>query len=214
MSSISEIKKEYFSNPTKFNKPFQKKLGAKIVSVEFIEDTPDFTNLLGCLEDNNSMIFRNNPPFAIHTFVGRGSGYLLKVHNCLTFFFPEGSFVRISPIKNNKLEITRIETSKPGNGIGKLLMGYLLDYIYNCLGYVPPIQVDITGAVGFGETLRNTPIEIQKNFFEKFDFKVIKKNSNFVQLERGETKYISEPFLDLSIIQNKGGDEGTSDQLK
>ena len=184
MSVIATLKKDYLARPMSLKRQVQKHTGIKIKNVEFIEDTPDFNKLLGSLQLNKSEIFKNVEPFVIHSILETPKGVTLKVHNSLTFVFHDGSFVRIAPTKDNKLDITRIETSKPGNGTGKLLMGCLFDYINYCLGYIPPIQVEIVGAVGFGATYKTTPIEVQQNFFEQFDFKVIKKSSRYVQLER------------------------------
>ena len=61
---------------------------------------------------------------------------------------------------------------------------FLLDYLETTLEFIPPIQAELTGAVGLGETFKSTPINKQKKFFEKQGFVVVSDKKHLIKMER------------------------------
>ena len=184
MSTLKEIREKYLNSPKDFTTDIESSINIKINKVEIIEDTFIFERLIDNLENNELDKINVFPPFVIYTLVEDIKGYTLKIHNCLTFHMGKKGLVRISPTVDNKIELTRIEVTAPGKGTGSLLMEFLLDYIKSTLGFIPPIQAELTGAVGLGETFKSTPINKQKKFFEKQGFVVVSDKKHLIKMER------------------------------
>jgi len=108
----------------------------------------------------------------IHTLVENKKGFYLKIQPHVTFYTKDGSLLRFSPYKEDGLEISRIQATKIGSGIGTRLMTDFLKLIDALLGYVPMIFLECTGAVGWKETRVNYDISQQTRFFRKFGFRV------------------------------------------
>ena len=184
MSTLKEIREKHLKSPKDFRTDIESRIGIRIQKVEIIEDTFIFKRLIDNLENNELDRINFTPPFVIFTLVEDINGYTLKIHNCITFNMGKKGLVRISPTEDNKIELTRIEVTAPGKGTGSLLMEFLIDYLETTLEFIPPIQAELTGAVGLGETFKSTPINKQKKFFEKHGFVVVTDNKVLVQMER------------------------------
>ena len=191
MSTLKEIREKYLNSPKDFTKDIESRIGIRIQKVDIIDDTFIFNRLINSLENYVSDKIIVTLPFVIFTLVEDINGYNLKIHNCLTFHMGKKGLVRISPTVDNKIELTRIEVTAPGKGTGSLLMEFLLDYIKSTLGFIPPMQAELTGAVGLGETYKSTPINQQKKFFKKHGFVVIADNKHLIKMER--------PFINVHL---------------
>ena len=66
-----------------------------------------------------------------------------------------------------------------------------IDSIKYTLSFIPPIEVELTGAVGLSYTFRATPINKQKKFFKKHGFVVITDNKHLIKMER--------PFINVHL---------------
>ena len=184
MSTLQEIREKYLNSPKDFITDIESRIGIRIQKVDIIDDTFIFKRLINNLENNELDKIIVTPPFVIFTLVEDINGYTLKIHNCLTFNMGKKGLVRISPTEDNKIELTRIEVAEPRKGTGSLIMEFLLDYIKSTLGFIPPIQAELTGAVGLGETYKATPVNKQKKFFKKHGFVVVTDNKHLIKVER------------------------------
>ena len=184
MSTLKEIREKYLNSPKDFTTDVESRIGVRIQKVDIIDDTFIFNWLINSLENYVSDKIIVTPPFVIFTLVEDINGYTLKIHNCITFNMGKKGLVRISPTEDNKIELTRIEVTAPGKGTGTLLMEFLLDYLETTLEFIPPIQAELTGAVGLGETFKSTPINKQKKFFEKQGFFVVSDKKHLIKMER------------------------------
>ena len=183
MSTLKDIKEEYLNSPQEYIKNIESSIGINIYKLDIIEDTEIFKRLI-----NNVLNFKVDniicsKPFVINTLVEEPKGFILKIHNCLTFHYGNKGFIRISPTKDNKIELTRIETSEPQKGIGSELMDFLFHFLESTLGFIPPVQAELTGAVGMGHTYKATPINKQQMFFEKHGFLVVDKQ-RLIRMEK------------------------------
>lgn len=183
MSTLEDIKEEYLNSPQEYIKTIESSIGINIYNIDIIEDTNIFKRLINNLSDFKVDNIICCPPFVINTLVEEQKGYTLKIHNCLTFHLGDKGFIRISPTIDNKIELTRIETSEPQKGIGSELMDFLFHFLKSTLGFIPPVQVELTGAVGMGHTYKATPINKQQMFFKKHGFSVIDKQG-LIRMEK------------------------------
>lgn len=124
----------------------------------------------------------------MNSIVGVGDKNILKIHNSLSFHFPDESMIRFSPIGHDELEITRIIVH-PNNqriGIGSKLMELLMGFLQEILGWIPTIQLECNGGIGLRENHNKTPIHEQVKFFQKFDFEIVQGSvkENYVRMER------------------------------
>ena len=154
-----------------------KETGIRVSRIEEIEDHYDFESLV-----------REVPPYfeghpnlqsvvkvlshPMNTIVFTPEGPVMKIHNALDFVCVDGSLLRYSPIGDRDLELTRVQVAKGGRGkgFGTKFMQVTFDSFERVLGYVPEIRLECTGAVGFGETLEETSVLSQINFFKKSGF--------------------------------------------
>jgi hypothetical protein len=183
MSALKDIKEEYLTAPKDYIKNIETSIGININKLDIIEDTNIFNRLINNLSNFKVDNIICSPPFVINTLVEGPKGYTLKIHNCLTYHLGDKGFIRISPTIDNKIELTRIETSEPQKGIGSQLMDFLFHYLETTLGFIPPVQVELTGAVGIGHTYKTTPINKQQMFFKKHGFSVIDKQG-IIRMEK------------------------------
>lgn len=112
---------------------------------------------------------------------GRNNG-TLKVHECITLWFIDGSHLRFSPLGKDALEITRlwVKPENHGNGIGSFLMETFENIVIEIIGELPRIELECTGGLGIGDNFQSTPIEEQRKFFEKFGYKVKKRREGII----------------------------------
>ena len=108
----------------------------------------------------------------INTLVETPKGFKLKIQPHITFHAEDGPLLRFSPYKENGLEISRIQSSRIGSGMGTQLMNDFLKFVGALLGHVPLIYLECTGAVGWKETRVNYDLSEQTRFFRKFGFRV------------------------------------------
>jgi hypothetical protein len=184
MKTLEEIKLEYNKSPKEFIRSVERAHGIKIKKVEIIDDTPDFKMIVENAAQAEFSYVRIHEPFLIVSLIEDSKGYTMKVHNCLTFYLFDGSIIRYSPAPDNKLDLSRIEMAKPGNGEGSFLIEFTFDYFLSILDKIPPIQVELTGAVGVGDKLKETDIEKQQRFFARHGFEVTNKKNGIIQMER------------------------------
>jgi len=118
---------------------------------------------------------------------GRNNG-TLKVHECITLWFIDGSHLRFSPLGKDALEITRlwVKPENHGNGIGSFLMETFENIVTEIIGELTRIELECTGGLGIGGNFQSTPIEEQKMFFERFGYKVIKSVNGVLRLRKGK----------------------------
>lgn len=167
----------------------QVETGIEIDEVVRITDNRVFKELLESVDGyfKRFKLFRYMR-MEMNSIVGVGDRNILKIHNSISFHFPDNSMIRFSPLGQDELEITRIvvHPNHQGIGIGSKLMELLFDFLQEVLGQIPTIQLECNGGVGFGDNQRETPISEQISFFQGFDFKIIQGSliENYVRMER------------------------------
>ena len=167
----------------------QNETGIEINEVVRITDNEVFKELLESVDGyfKRFKLFRYMR-MEMNSIVGVGDRNILKIHNSLSFHFPDNSMIRFSPLGQDELEITRIvvHPNHQRMGIGSKLMELLFDFLQEVLGRIPTLQLDCNGGVGFGDYQRDTPISEQVSFFQRFDFEIIQGSlrENYVRLER------------------------------
>lgn len=167
----------------------QDKTGIEIDEVVRITDNGVFKELLESVDGyfKRFKLFRYMR-MEMNSIVGVGDRYILKIHNSISFHFPDNSIIRFSPLGQDELEITRIvvHPNHQGMGIGSKLMELLFDFLQEVLGRIPTLQLECNGRVGFGDNLIETPISKQVTFFQRFDFEIIEGSlkENYVRMER------------------------------
>jgi len=106
------------------------------------------------------------------------------------------SVIRIAPSENNGIEITRIIVgeSDRGKNLGSFLMNTLFLFIYETLGYIPPIFLECTGGIYNGNELVKNSIQNQTKFFRKFGFRVTnnKLYPDYVRMDYFQDKFMIE----------------------
>ncbi len=108
----------------------------------------------------------------MNTVVQTPRGGILKIHDSLDFIFLDGSVIRYSSMGKDGLELTRIQVDEQSRGIGMGtdIMELTLSIFEEVLGYIPPITLECTGAVGIKHTYEETGLDAQIRFFQKFGF--------------------------------------------
>ena len=156
-----------------------KETGIRVSSIDEIEDHYDFESLVREVPpyfDNHPKLQSVIKVFShpMNTIVFTPEGPVMKIHNALDFVCVDGSLLRYSPIGDRDLELTRVQVAKGGRGkgFGTKFMQVTFDSFERVLGYVPEIRLECTGAVGFGETLEETSVLSQINFFKKLGFQL------------------------------------------
>ena len=167
----------------------QNETGIEIDEVVRITDNGVFKELLESVDGyfKRFKLFRYMR-MEMNSIVGVGDGNILKIHNSLSFHFPDNSMIRFSPLGQDELEITRIivHPNHQGMGIGSKLMELLFDFLQEVLGRIPTLQLDCNGGAGFGDNQSDTTISEQVSFFQRFDFEIIEGSlkENYVRMER------------------------------
>ena len=163
--------------------------GIEIKKVIRIEDNSVFNELLKSVEVyTKSFTTVRYTRMAMNSIVGTGDEYVLKIQNSISFHFPDSSMIRISPDENDGIEITRVFVNPNHHrvGLGTKLMELMLHFMENTLGYIPTIQLECTGVIGFGQHQIQMPILDQMKFFVKFDFEMVQGSSHdgYVKMKR------------------------------
>lgn len=189
MDTKTENQKIKFEkNKPSLKRNFQKDYGINIIKFEFIENNKVFDELTLNLPRIENAIMTEYSDIHSVVQIAHNNKYKLKYHNCITFYLPDGSHLRFSPYKEG-LELSRlyIEKENQNQGYGTLLMEIFLGFLENVLEEVPEIMAEITGAVGYGDTLQNNNIDDQLRFYEKFGFITASsgKNSKVLVRPRG-----------------------------
>ena len=125
----------------------------------------------------------------IMTVVEGRNNATLKVHECITLWFIDGSHLRFSPLGNDALELTRlwVKPENHGKGIGGFLMETFENIVLEIIGGLPRIELECTGTVGLGDNSQYTPLSKQINFFMKFGYKnTIRNNSDVVKMIKSQ----------------------------
>jgi GNAT superfamily N-acetyltransferase len=126
----------------------------------------------------------------IMTVVEGRNNATLKVHECITLWFIDGSHLRFSPSGDDALELTRlwVKPENHGKGIGSLLMETFENIVVEIIGELPRIELECTGAVGLGDNSQSIPISKQINFFRRFGYKISSgNNSNVVKMIKSQS---------------------------
>lgn len=184
MKTIDEVKEEFLNDPASFIKQVEEVNGIKLREVQIIDDTEDFLTLCEKSAGYYFLKVKVVRPFLIFSLVEDSLGYVLKIHNCLTFVMADGSFIRYSPTEEGLLEVTRIEVAQSRMGIGSFLLDFTSKLFSMILERTFTIQVELTGAVGLNETLKIIGQENQISFFEKHGFEIIDNSNEIIRMEK------------------------------
>lgn len=153
----------------------RKETGIKIRDIQRMEDNEVFKTLLDNVEEyfKRFKVMRYNV-MEMNSIVGVDKKTVLRIHNSISFHFPDDSVIRFSPFGMNGIEISRVWVthSNQGKGIGSKLMELLFQFLEDILGEIPPLYLECNGSIGFGERQEFTPISKQTSFFRKFGFRV------------------------------------------
>lgn len=114
----------------------------------------------------------------MNTIVETKESATLKVHECITLVYLDGSHLRFSPFDEDGIELTRLWVNPENQriGLGSYLMEIFEDALMNILGELPRIRLECNGAVGFGQNTQHTPIEGQVKFFKRFGYETCDNN--------------------------------------
>jgi hypothetical protein len=115
----------------------------------------------------------------VNSLVTQGKKTIVRQHPTISIGLNQykDSLIRFAPCDNNGIEITRIiiGSSDRGKNLGSFLMNTLFLFIYETLGYIPPIFLECTGGIYNGEEFIENSIQNQTKFFRKFGFRVTNK---------------------------------------
>jgi len=207
---LPEAKKKYLENPKSYRANLKEQLGIDVKQINFYDDNEPFINMIHKMEaffnseeqlkkmkmDEDfakyKMNFRDaihySEPSLMHSIVGTPKGFNLNVHNLVTIYITDGSYIQIAPLGEKKLEITRMEVMEKRLGVGSLMLEILFRLLAFSNGYIPAIKAECTGVIGFGENTRTTPLLGQKKFFQKNGFVVKVEHPRYIELERPKSK--------------------------
>ncbi|NBW59144.1 MAG: N-acetyltransferase, partial [Crocinitomicaceae bacterium] len=176
---------------------------ANIVIFQKIEKNKVFE----ALENNVSSLSeltRYIPSFTtvkeINSRVEKNRKSIIREHSTIALVLPEHGFsiIRIAPHGKDGIEITRIvvHESYQGKCIGNFLMNTLFLFLIETLGYIPPIFLECTGYINFGNQIIGNPIQKQTKFFRKFGFRVTESKyyPDYVRMDY---------FQDKSLLDNE-----------
>lgn len=160
-----------------FNKAISKATGISIKKTQKISNNKVFRKIADEVIEHLSSyspIMKTVKVFLreMNTIVQTPKGGVLKIHDSLDFIFLDGSVIRYSSMGKDGLELTRIQVSKQsrGKGLGTDIMELTLSLFEEVLGYIPPITLECTGAIGIKHTYEETGLNAQIRFFQKFGF--------------------------------------------
>jgi len=206
--NLSEAKQDYFDNPKEYRDSISNQMGVDVRFIHFIDDNQPFLNMVNKMEaflnseeqlkkmDKDFAKYKMNfreaihysEPSLMHSIVGTPKVFILNVHNLVTIYITDGSYIQIAPLGEKKLEITRMEVMEKRLGVGSLMLEILFRLLAFSNGYIPAIKAECTGAIGFGENMRTTPLLGQKKFFQKNGFVVKVEHPQYLELERPKSK--------------------------
>jgi hypothetical protein len=130
-----------------------------------------------------------------NSYVDVGKKSIVRQHPTISIglVHHKDSLIRIAPSENNGIEITRIiiGSSDRGKNLGSFLMNTLFLFLYETLGYIPPIFLECTGSINNGDDFISNPIQNQTKFFRKFGFRVTIKKfyPEYVRMDHFQDKY-------------------------
>ena len=177
--TIKEHREIYQKDKKKLLKLYSEETNFKIHSAEFYESKGIFK----ILEDSIDNYFKPEGKYYLsgmaiekeimRSIVMNPDKTVLNIHDSITIFLPDGSHIRLSPHKDDTIEITRVlVTHEIRNiGVGSILMDIVFKFIGRTLGYLPKMFLECTGAVGL-DPLNASTVAIQTAFFRKHGFRV------------------------------------------
>jgi hypothetical protein len=143
----------------------------------------------------------------INSRVEKNRKFIIRNHSTITLELPSlgYSIIRIAPHGKDGIEITRVVVHEcfKDQDIGTFLMNTLFNFLKKTLGYIPPIFLECTGHINFGNLIIKNPIQLQTKFFRKFGFRVTvsKYYPNYVRMDHFQDKDLleNETNADISI---------------
>ncbi len=130
------------------------------------------SELTGCIPSNSYCMELSS------TVTKNGKG-IIRQHPTISLVLTDfgNSTIRIAPNGTDGIEITRVLVGNgyTGKNIGSYLMHTLFLFLIETLGYIPPIFLECTGKINYGDTIVENPIQNQTKFFRKFGFRVTNK---------------------------------------
>lgn len=122
----------------------------------------------------------------MNTIVETKEHSTLKVHECITLVYMDGSHLRFSPFDEDGIELTRlwIKSENQRIGLGTYLMEIFEDSLINILGKLPRIRLECNGSIGFGQNTQHTPVEGQIKFFKRFGYETTKVGNGLFQMTK------------------------------
>lgn len=197
--TVREQKELYQKDKKQFLNLYSEVTNFKIKTAEFYDSDDNFKILEDRIDDYFQPEGRYYFPGMdikkemMRSIVETPETTVLKIHNTITIFLSEGSHIRISPYKDNSIEIARILVTQGhrGIGIGSFLMMLVMNFIGRTLGYTPTMYLECTGAVGL-DPLNTSTISLQTAFFRKHGFKVDngKHYPKYVTMTKPKQDYI------------------------
>jgi len=195
--SYEETKQEYLNDPVAFLKNEKEMMGTNIggppvQKVVLIDDNEIFLKL-----SRNLDYFKNKGFVMYETLLGPIHSKVedvVYISNRISLGFPNQSAqISLTP-ENDGICISKVILNpnmkqKPGAGTGIMLLFYM--FLINTLGELPPMYLECTGHVNWGDKLFSYPYSKQTRFFRKFGFRVIEFNkgnekedeSNYCQMK-------------------------------
>jgi GNAT superfamily N-acetyltransferase len=161
------------------------------------------------LVENFETYFKSIPFIDVYCFSHKMTvGEITKNRYVISLEFPFNSWVRFGSSEiGEKLELVsiRIAPEHQDKGFGTILMRIMFTFFNDCLGYIPQIQLECTGAIGIENEYLINPIQRQTKFFRAFGFRVTnrKEYPNYVKMEIDLTKIELDDLILNGNNQNK-----------
>ena len=190
-------------------KAIEKSVDIAIDYVEQVDSNKVFTILKGKVEEHVSSksYFKDFMLVKCHemnSIVQSPLGNTLKIQESIDFYFNDGSLVRFSSYGEGELELTRILVRKDNRrkGVGLEILNLASVIFKNILGFVPPINLECTGAIGFGNSYDEIGLDAQVSFFNKggYHVEVYCSNPPYAHMVRGGSWGIRRPPVSQTSI--------------
>lgn len=147
-----------------------------------------------------------------------------RMWDTLKLCHADGSHVRVCTYKEDELFISHIEVneSRRGQGIGSVMMLFILDLIENACGRAIKISLDVTrGGLNFVPEY-NEMHKIRLGFFRKFGFRLNPRLSNYpsyclMELDQSKYEFVKyKPIVcgELNSVPNSDADLSWKAKLK
>ncbi len=184
-------------------KAIEKSIDIAIDYVEQVDSNKVFTILKGKVEEHVSSkrYFKDFLFVKCHemnSIVQSPLGNTLKIQESIDFYFNDGSLVRFSPYGEGELELTRILVRKDNRrkGVGLEILNLASIIFKNILGFEPRINLECTGAIGFGNSHDEIGLDAQVSFFKKggYQVEVYCSNPPYAHMVRGGSWGIPRPL--------------------